>query len=306
MVFRHLGLTDESRGRIGLPRDLSVGNPAIESFVTWDPGPGGATAHLVDIGYLGSIEHIAWEGYYWSYQYHLLMPGTYDWPPEGTRPFLDPPGSSVLDNSDSGDDCTWLRQDYPAGSCDPEDLDGDGWDGDFQLWVRNGPDVGADARWNDGIEWYLGLNGVATRMAIAAGMTPDARYVHGRTSAGDVESLEHYGAIVAGFADHGIPLVVGIGRGSHFNTIIGYWDRGDEGFFVYAAEPLDGVDNSWKVPWTRQPMRWNRYELTEEVNRADLLGALLLFGHSDQGCGPHGWARAIDDAFGPDTLCGYL
>jgi Ca2+-binding RTX toxin-like protein len=128
----------------------------------------------------------------------------------------------------------------------------------------------------------------------------DVRSVSTAYGAGrDFVSLEHLQAVIRGFIDAGIPIVVGMESGGHFNTLIGYWNNTD-GFWIYTADPLDG----WGRPFYAKPMRWRKIRLNDDAlpNGADVVVSMILYGHGT-GCRHGGWAANIDRRFGSSLLC---
>ncbi len=112
--------------------------------------------------------------------------------------------------------------------------------------------------------------------------------------------------IVKGFVDHGIPLVLGIEHGGHFNALMGY--KGDPAnsqaaFYIYTAEPLDG----WGRSAATQPGTWRRMRVTAEsmFHGAGLIWQYVCWNqHLNGGCEPNGWATAVDRLNGTAWLTG--
>jgi hypothetical protein len=170
--------------------------------------------------------------------------------------------------------------------------------GRVQSWIEEGPACGTTGV--GGTE--RGLPWVANQYPRAG--VPDAYPVSTSLGAGkNFASLHHLQSVIAGYIDHGVPIVVGVENGGHFNTVIGYWERSD-GFWIYTAEPLDG----WGRPYHRKPMRWRKIKLDTDVlpEGTGVLSGMILFGHGAS-CRNNGWAAKIDRAYSDHpTLCGYL
>jgi hypothetical protein len=119
-------------------------------------------------------------------------------------------------------------------------------------------------------------------------------------SGGNFENVDHLKAVIKGFIDHGIPLVVSVENGGHYNTLIGYREHGDN-FYIYTADPLDG----WGRPFYNKPMRWRRILLTQDVIDAEAVDGLIIYGYAETGCsGSDPWAREIDNRYHSYILCG--
>jgi hypothetical protein len=115
-------------------------------------------------------------------------------------------------------------------------------------------------------------------------------------------SLQHLKAVIKGYIDHDIPIVVGVEGPGHFNTLVGYWERSD-GFWIYTADPLDG----WGRPYYSKPMRWRKIKLGTDIlpEGTSVLSGMILFGHGTS-CRNRGWAYQLDRTYGSSTLCGYV
>jgi len=150
------------------------------------PGSGGETCSA---NFFGSMEHIMWLGYH----RHRLYDGSENWNDDETR-FMTTEG--VLNTN-------WISS-FPAWS-----------------WCKYGPAVGSSNSDTGqfgfpGIMNYVFANrfGLGCRDALAVGAYSST-----------VEELTVFKRMVKGFIDHGIPVVVVVESGGHFNTLMGY--RGD-------------------------------------------------------------------------------
>jgi hypothetical protein len=117
------------------------------------------------------------------------------------------------------------------------------------------------------------------------------------------ENIDHLKAVIKGFIDHDIPLVLAVENKGHYNALIGYWECGND-FYIYTADPLDG----WGRSFYSKPMRWKRIRLTPDAlpEGAAVVYGMILYGHSESSCVSGGWAREIDSdsRFHSDILCG--
>ncbi len=278
MVMEHLGLADHSR-RLYFSRDCDqLANPVSSA--------GWAAGTAVDVGYHLSMEHIMYEGY------HRARELDSSWNPGNTN-FMDASGRLNTTDGGQGD---FFEIQYNIGNVS--------WNsgtqtttGRVQRWTEHGAAVGcSDANTSRGLPY------VANKFALG---TPDAWPVSTSIGGGATfASLDHLKEVIKGFIDHDIPLVVAVESGRHFNTLIGYWERGGS-FYVYTADPLDG----WGRPFYCKPMRWRKILLGPNAlpGGAEVIVGLIFYGHADAGCyGGHPWARDIDRGFGRDTLCGHL
>lgn len=282
MVMFDLGLADTSK-RLFFSRDLNQPAVALDTAV-WDQ----ATA--VDVGYKLSMEHIMYEGY------HNYFGIDSDWKDRVPAPnFLE--GEHQLNTSDhtGGGNGAFFQIRYDIGHVD--------WNpatkttsGLVQKWTNYGAAVGWEGQ---GIR-NRGLPYVANKFA---GSYADAYPVDTKIGgSGKFASLDHFRAVIRGFIDHNIPVVIGVEGGGHFNTLIGYWDS-SAGFFIYTADPLDG----WGRPFYGKPMRWKKIRVTDSTFRAGVLAGMMFYGHSKTGCGtPTSWAGKIDSDYAKNSLCGYL
>jgi hypothetical protein len=282
MVVEYLGLADHNSPHY-YPRDLDdPAEPVRMSEFT--------AGRAVDVGYLLSQEHIMYEGF------HRERELDHDWfyPKEDTAShnFMEPDGRL---NTDDGSDAGWhFEIEYSLGNVDWNPVS-DTAIGQVQMWTQCCPGVG----WK-GEDGYneSGLPYIANKFSSGAG---DAYPVTIRMGTGEkFANLRHVQLIVKGFIDHKIPLLIAVEDGGHFNTLIGYWDRGSS-FYIYTADPLDG----WGRVFYNKPMRWRKILLNEEAIRGRVVKSFMFYGHS-QGChGTDDWAREIDMQFGRNTLCGY-
>ncbi|MEW6744934.1 MAG: hypothetical protein AB1486_19445 [Planctomycetota bacterium] len=293
-VVDYLGISSRTI-RHFFPRDLTEqAYPRPVPSSRWD-----ATA--VDAGHHLSTEHIIYEAYHRDRE---LRPA--DWTPLQKPNILDAAG--LLETADFTGlsettafgtqvplDGEWFQIRYNIGRVTYNSRTGTsgGW---VQKWFACGGQAGTGADASDGLPW------VANRYApwmpdawpYSTEIGPDKAFV----------SLEHLKAVIRGFIDHNIPLVIGVENGGHFNVLIGYWDS-TAGFYVYTADPLDG----WGRPFYSKAMRWRRILVHPQAlaGQAGVITGIMPFGHSEAGYyGDDGWARRIDERFGKATLCGYL
>lgn len=310
MVLRQLGYTDErpapwqllfTRDVTAYPGDpgswvsLPAGSwdPRPTDYSTTPPTPGGPNEFDVSVEYGYSVEHIVLDALsqlWWTELASFPTTGSYDY-------LL--PNHFELNNVDSWVGGDWLRVSYVIGDYDPlldPPTSSPPGEGPLQVWDACSPGIGMDVEDEDAPWLGRQLAGVANRAADAAGRVPDAEVVSNEM----IGTAAHFQAIVEGFLGHGIPLLVGVERGGHFNTIIGFWRHGST-FYVYTADPLDGYGRDWTIV----PMRYQRFVLDQNLMDSHVLTGLLLFGHvSAHGCDPDEWADKIDDQpeFGP-LLC---
>ena len=269
MVVEYLGLADRSR-RLQLPRDLSISSPTPIYNRTW------ANATNVDVGYYLSTEHIMYEGYHWRYHNGTL--------PDG---YLD--ASNRLDIADYPESGVFKEIDYPIGKIQLN-ADISVSDGPIQRWMKFGPAVGT------GREPDFGLSHIANKYVV--GYQDAMPY-----SINHFADIGHIKTIIRAFIDHDIPLLAGVDSGGHFSVIMGYKESG-RSFYIYMADPVDG----WGIPYYSKPMRWRKMLLTDDVTRSGLLSGFMVFNHAntDNGCASTGWARAIDEAYHRNDLCGHV
>ena len=165
-----------------------------------------------------------------------------------------------------------------------------------QKWLKHSPGVG----WSD-YEQQLGLAYVANKFS--GGMN-DGRPIPITVGGGEnFRSFSHLRAVIEGFINHGIPLVVAVEKGGHFNTLMGYWNIGST-FYIYTAEPLDG----WGRPFYNKPMRWRKMLLNEDLldTGTGTVVGLMLYGHAVQAGRGADWAQQLDQDYNSELLCGYL
>jgi len=270
MVLEYLGLADHSQ-RLFYSRDLDEpANPVHMS--EWGAG------RAVDVGYLLSMEHIMYEAF------HKAREDNNSWVWDLSN-FMD--GNGRLNTSDGTRTGSFYEIQYNIGHVVWNPATGTAT-GRVQKWLECCPGVG-----------FGRLSYVANKYSHGV---EDARGL-GTTlgSGGNFENFDHLKAVIKGFIDHDIPLVLAVENGGHYNALIGYWERGD-GFYIYTADPLDG----WGRPFYSKPMRWKRIRLTPDAlsEGAAVLSGMILYGHSESSCASGGWAREIDSRFHSDILCG--
>lgn len=284
MVFEHLGMTDHGLRR-WLRRDLdhTSGNPVPSA---WWP------ENAVDAGYHLSIEHIMWEGF------HEKRQREPDWN-EG-RSFMAADGQLNTDNATLG----WLPNDHQGWFYEiTYDIGNVNWNsstgqatGPVQKWLKHCPGVG----WRN-YEQQIGLSYVTNKFSSGINDARPIPLTVGK--GGNFKSFSHLRAVIEGFINHGIPLVLCMENGGHFNTLIGYWHLGNT-FYIYTAEPLDG----WGRPFYKKPMRWRRIPLNPdmlETGTGTIVG-VMLYGHATQSGVGTSWAQQIDENYDSNLLCGYL
>ncbi len=285
MVFEHRGDTDPSLRR-WFRRDLDDTNSNAVPSAWWPD-------NAVDVGYHLSMEHILWEGFHEKRQ---RVPG---WS-EGAG-FMDAHGRLNTANAVS----TWLPHDHEGSFYGVRyDMGNVNWTaatgqttGAVQQWLKNCPGVG----WGDEGDQDTGLPFVANKYSDGRNDAYPIKTTVG--SGGNFKSMAHLQAVIEGFINHGIPLVVAVENGDHFNTVIGYWRAGGA-YYLYTAEPLDG----WGRPFYKKPMRWRRMVLSEDMLRdgTGTLVAMMLYGHAARRGVGADWAQKIDDDYDSHLLCGYL
>ena len=205
--------------------------------------------------------------------------------------------SDGLLNTDDGTmDGSYLEIGYDIGNYvwDPVTAERSG---SLQKWLQHCPGVGhgGDGDVSSGLPWvankFSGGFNDAKPIALTVG------------GGGDFKSFSHLRAVIEGFINHGIPLVVAVENGGHFNTLIGYWNIGST-FYIYTAEPLDG----WGRPFYNKPMRWRRMLLNADMlaTGTGTLVGMMPYGHAVQAGVGADWARQIDEAYKSNLLCGYL
>lgn len=259
MVMEQLGKTDPSR-RLNLPRNLDV-----------DPVPQRlGIDETCRVGYPLTAEHILLEGHNRA---RTLDPS---WGPAGYLL------GSLLQLTPSGR----RRTHYQI----PYDLHYDAANR-VDFWLERSPACGTGGE-TDADRTTKGLPFVANKFG---GGRLDA-YPVGINFGETFDDLGHLKDVVRGFIGHGIPLVVGVERGGHFNTLMGYWEDGPD-FYIYMADPLDG----WGRGWSNKPMRWKKLLLTESTVNAGAFVSVMLYAHSDAA-----WAAEIDAGYDIDALLGYL
>lgn len=89
-----------------------------------------------------------------------------------------------------------------------------------------------------------------------------------------ITSTSEFKRSVKQFIDNGVPTVLGVENGGHFNTLIGYWEFGDY-FFIYTADPLDGYGREF----TNKPMRWIKWLVTQDAIDSHAIHSIMYFDH---------------------------
>jgi Ca2+-binding RTX toxin-like protein len=269
IVMEHMGVADHSRSSTG-QRDLD--------------GTGTAT---VDLGYHLSMEHIMYECYRGYRQvsergWNVAKPG-----------FMYANG--VLDTAPAGNG-DWYDIRYNIGNVTYSSST-DAASGRVESWIENGQACGTSGAGGTdrGLPWVANQHprgGVADAYPVNISVGVGASF----------SSLQHLKAVIKGYIDHSIPIVLGVENGGHFNTLVGYWERSD-GFWIYTADPLDG----WGRPFYGKPMRWRKIKLDVEAlpGGTGVLSSMILYGHGTS-CRDRGWAYQLDRAYGSPTLCGHV
>nr|QNO54192.1 hypothetical protein HDCMKPKE_00001 [Methanosarcinales archaeon ANME-1 ERB7] len=268
MVTEYLGLADHTQ-HLYYSRDLDESaNPVHMS--EWGAG------RAVDVGYHLSMEHIIYEAS------HKAREDNNSWVWK-LNTFMD--GNGRLNTSDGGTGSFYEIQ-YNIGHVVWNPATGTAT-GRVQKWLEYCPGVG-----------FGRLSYVANKYSHGV---EDARGL-GATlgSAGNFADFNHLKAVIEGFIDHDIPLVLTVENGGHYNTLIGYWECGDD-FYTYTADPLDG----WGRPFYGKPMRWKKIRLTPDAlpEGAAVVSGMILYGNSESSCASGGWAREIDRRFHSNILC---
>jgi len=270
MVLEYLDLADHSQ-RLFYSRDLDEpANPVHMS--EWGAG------RAVDVGYLLSMEHIMYEAF------HKAREDNNSWVWK-LNTFMD--GNGRLITSDGTRTGSFYEIQYNIGHVVWNPATGTAT-GRVQKWLECCPGVGLGR-----------LSYVANKYSHGV---EDARGLWTTIgSGGNFENIDHLKAVIKGFIDHDIPLVLAVENSGHYNALIGYWERGDD-FYIYTADPLDG----WGRPFYSKPMRWKRIRLTPDAlsDGAAVVSGMILYGHSESSCASGGWAREIDSRFHSDILCG--
>ena len=269
MVMEYLGLADHSQ-HLYYSRDLD--DPADPVHMSeWGAG------RAVDVGYLLSIDHIMYEAS------HKEREDNNSWVHDlGT--FMD--GNGRLNTLDGRNTGSFYEIQYDIGHVVWNPATGTAT-GRVQKWLECPHGVGFNT-----------LSYVANKYS--HGME-DARGLEATLGRGkNFKNMAHLKAVIKGFIDHDIPLVLAVEYGGHYNTLIGYWEC-DDGFYIYTADPLDGWDRSFY----RKPMRWKRLRLTPDAlsDGAAVVSGMILYGHSESSCVSGGWAREIDSRFRRNILC---
>ncbi len=278
MVFEHLGDANPTQRRY-YNRDLDNASDLSVSATGWP-----ATA--VDVGYHLSMEHITWN---WFHERRQREP---TWTEDPS--FMGADGR--LNTADSTSQGSAFDIRYDIGNVNWTAATGSST-GAVQQWLKNCPGVG----WGDDGDQTTGLPFVANQYSDGCNDAYPISITIG--SGGHFKSMAHLQAVIEGFINHDIPLVVGVENGGHFNVLIGYWRAGSS-YYIYTAEPLDG----WGRPFYGKPMRWRRMVLSDDMLRdgTGTLVGMMLYGHAARRGVGADWARQIDEDFGSNLLCGYL
>ncbi|MCP4634641.1 MAG: calcium-binding protein, partial [candidate division Zixibacteria bacterium] len=251
MIMEHLGFTDH-KVRKYYPRDIDeptrpVPAARFSRFRT-----------AVDIGYHLSMEHILYEDF--SRKRELDSTWVY-----GDSSFMDPDGNlNINPGSKTG---AYFQIKYNIGDVifRPES---DITSGNVQKWMQFCPSVGfAGQGKND-----FGLSYIADKFS--EGVNDSYVLYTALGEDGNFDNLNHLKAVIKGFIDHDIPLLVGGESGVHYNVLMGYWQRG-KNFYIYMADPLDGLGQ----PFHKKAMRWKRMLLKEEalINGSKAFATLMIF-----------------------------
>lgn len=228
----------------------------------------------VDVGYHGAVEHLLYEGY----KRNLAANSAWQSDDEACHT------NGMLNHGASTRSQAFHEIFYSLRAYDP--------DGSLSANIPN---------WAEACE---GVGGVELT-SVADMFNPhndDARHISMRTTgARHVQDVEHLKMIIRGFVDNGIPMVIAIENGGHFNTLVGYWEN-SSGFYIYMADPLDG----WGRDYGNKAMRWRKIKLDTQngPEGSALLHSIIAFGHGRQ-CGwtTSDWARLIDLGPRPNLLC---
>jgi hypothetical protein len=284
MIFEHSGAANRALRR-WYQRDLDIAGTA-PLMAKWWPDV------AVDVGYHLSMEHIMWE---WFHEKRRIDP---NWS-EGSN-FIDSQGRLNTQDALSG----WLPNDHQGWFYDIcYEIGNVRWNastgratGPVQKWLKHSPAVG----W----KYYNaneGLPFVANKFSDGRNDAYPVQITIG--SGGRFKSMAHLQAVIEGFINNDIPLVVAVENGGHFNVLIGYWRAGST-YYVYTAEPLDG----WGRPFYGKPMRWRRMILSNNLlpSGTGTLAGMMLHGHAVRRGVAADWAQKIDRDYGSNLLCGYL
>ncbi|MBM4025967.1 MAG: calcium-binding protein [Planctomycetes bacterium] len=272
--YSHNGTTDRTSGPWGNPGDI----PFAGSFDT--------DRKCDDVGYPLSMEHIMWN---WFHEKRQRDPA---W--SGEAGFLGADGR--LNTADSSTQGSFYDIRYDIGNVNWNPATGQAT-GAVQQWLKNCPGVG----WGNDGDQNAGLPFVANQYSDGCNDAYPVSITIG--TGGRFKSMAHLQAVIEGFINHDIPLVIAVENGGHFNVLIGYWQAGSS-YYLYTAEPLDG----WGRPFYGKPMRWRRMILSDDMlpNGTGTLVGMMLYGHAvRRGVGAD-WAQKIDRDYGSNLLCGYL
>ena len=274
MMLRQLGF-DQPDTPLQLPGNVDSA-PA-------SPGP------TVDVGYVGSMEHIMWLGFHRL----RLREDRREWNADNPD-FMSPEGD--LNTAPGPAKVTTLG---PNGEMS---YLGFAPTGRVPNWLWHAPGVGTRGD-DNGWEKLPGIMNYIVAQTWGRGCR-DARPLTAFPRNDD--EVRAFRRIAKGFIDHGIPVLLGIESGGHFNAVIGYLgdtEKVEEPFFIYTADPLDG----WGRPEERLPGRWRRMNAIGEnlFNGSKLIYQYVCWNqHLNGGCDEGGWAREVDERNGSDWLCG--
>ncbi len=228
----------------------------------------GSGGETCSANFFGSMEHIMWLGYH----NHRRWDESWNW--DDTR-FMSTDG--ILNTN-------WLS----TKSC---------W-----AWWWYGGAVGWGAE-NNNFQGLIGVMNYCFANRYGLGCRDALPYA---THSYDDAWVTAFKRMVKGFVDHGIPNVLAIESGGHFNVLMGY--RGDpenslEPFYIYTADPLDG----WGRGAATQPGTWRRIQVTQQSmkNGSGLIVSYACWNqHLNGGCDTNGWATEVDRLNGTELLTG--
>ena len=271
MILRKMGF-DDPEAKLTLPLDVD-----------------GAGVGEVDVGHLGSMEHLIWLGLHRL----RLVEGNEEW--NAAEPLL-MSKDGILNAEPSKGKVATLAPNGEMGYLGFADEErGPSW-----LWHSPGIGTRGD---DNGWEKLPGIMNYVIAGPWGKGVK-DARPLTAFSRTDD--EVLAFRRIVKGYIDHEIPILLGVESGGHFNVIIGYsgnTEDVDAAFHIYSAEPLDG----WGRSEERQPKRWRRMDVAagSMFNGSKLIYQYVCWNqHLDGGCDEGGWAAEIDARSGNEWLCG--
>jgi hypothetical protein len=305
MVMEYFGLTDHSQ-KLYFSHFLHAPLESVDKS-HWDAGI------AVDVGYKLSMEHIMYEGFWklrnddptWFHPKDDLTDfpfmdsagflnnsagtGEDGNPPETCHDGIDNGSDGLIDDRDPDCDLlldgTFYEIQYNIGDYNWYSHLMEGM-GRLQMWTRWSPGVGGNE-----LPWVANIHSPFWWL--------DANYLDIEIGPGkDFENIEHVKAVIKGFIDQKIPLVAVVDNRGHFNTLMGYWEHGDD-FYIYTADPLDG----WGRPFHNKPMRWRKMLLTIDAADARVFIGFVKYGIKTVDCVTAGWAKEIDTRFSSSSLC---